>query len=299
MERLEFDGRVVIITGGARGLGRAHALLMAARGARVVVCDTGGDTEGLGESSAPAIEVVKEIEAGGGTAIATFASVASADGAASVVGEALDAFGQVDALINNAGIVRIGEFDEASPEDYQHHLDVHFFGTLHMSRATWPHLARSGVGRIVNTVSAVMLGLPKSAAYGSAKAATFGLTRHLALAGLSCGINVNAIAPGARTRLTESAKDSLPPGVFERVMANARPEDVAPVAAYLAHQSCSLTGEVLNANGGSVSRMVVMDTPGISDPNLTPEVVAARLSEILDTGAAVVHELTVAGPPPR
>jgi NAD(P)-dependent dehydrogenase (short-subunit alcohol dehydrogenase family) len=163
---------------------------------------------------------------------------------------------------------------------------VHYFGSVLVSRAAWPHLIESGTGRIVNTVSSAMLGVPDMVHYGSAKGAVYGLTRNLAVAGAADGIRVNAVAPGAGTRMLDEAVDALPPGTVEYMKEAMPPRMVAPVAAYLAHESCSLTGEVLNAAGGAVNRLVVANTAGIADPELTPEKVADRLDEILAIGAA-------------
>ncbi|MGA4992159.1 SDR family NAD(P)-dependent oxidoreductase [Nonomuraea bangladeshensis] len=296
MSTLDFTGRVAIVTGAGRGIGRAHALLLAERGASVVVNDLGGDTDGSSPSAGPAEQTVADIEKAGGSAVVSTASVATEDGAASIVATAIEAFGRVDAVINNAGNFRIAPFDELPLGTYQAFLDTHFFGSLMLARAAWPHLAASGRGRIVNTVSAALLGVPDMVHYGSAKGAVYGLTRNLAVAGAAHGIKVNAVAPGAATRMVELTGDSLPPGTIEYMREHMPPELVAPVAAYLAHESCGITGEVLTAAGGLVNRMVMLNTAGIHDPALTPETVADRLDEILDTSGAQVAALTVPDP---
>ena len=185
MSELRFDGRVAIVTGAGRGVGRSHAALLAAKGAKVVVADHGGGLDGLGSSAGPAAAVVAEIAAAGGTAVACYASVAEEDSAQTIVETALEAFGRVDIVINNAGIHDPGLFADLSAEQFRRMLDVHYFGTLNVTKAAWPHLVAAGYGRIVNTVSEAMLGgITQLSSYGAAKGAVFGLTRNLATEGL-------------------------------------------------------------------------------------------------------------------
>lgn len=293
MSELDFTGKTVIVTGAGRGLGRAYARLLAARGANVVVNDLGGDTDGAAPSAGPATLVAEEINAAGGTAVMNADSVASEEGARSIVATALDAFGRIDAVVNNAGNYRLASFEDLTLDTVQAFLDVHYKGSLLMAHAAWPHLVAAGEGRIVNTVSAAMAGVPDMVHYGSAKGAVYGLTRNLAVAGAAHGVKVNAVAPGAGTRMMDVAADALPPGTAEYMKEHMPPEMVAPVVAYLAHPACSLTGEVLNAAGGAVSRQVMMATRGIHDPGLTPEAVAARIEEICDPTQAQVTELMI------
>ncbi|MGO4748889.1 SDR family NAD(P)-dependent oxidoreductase [Streptomyces sp. 2MCAF27] len=282
MDTLSFADRVVVVTGAGRGIGRAHALLLAARGAGVVVADFGASVDGSGvDGDDPAADVVAQIRAAGGRAVSCRADVASESGAATMVNAAIGEFGRLDAVINNAGIVRTGRFDEIPVEEYERHLDVHFFGSLFLCRAAWPHLIASGTGRVVNTISAAMLGNPLMTHYGSSKGAVFGLTRNLAIEGAEHGILVNALAPGAGTRMAENSAASLSPEVMAYLRTQLLPEHVAPVAAYLVHPSCQVTGEVFNAAGGAVSRMAVVTTRGIHDTALTVETVAARFDDVM------------------
>ncbi|MFI0446550.1 SDR family NAD(P)-dependent oxidoreductase [Actinomadura sp. 6N118] len=288
---LDFTGSVVIVTGAGRGIGRAHALLLGARGASVVINDLGGDTDGIGPSDGPAQRVAAEVEAAGGTALANSDSIADPKGVASLVEQTLEGFGRLDGIVNNAGIYRLGGFEDLEPQVFQDFIDVHYFGTLLLCKAAWPHLAASGSGRIVNTVSGAMTGQPDMAHYGAAKGAVYGLTRNLAVAGAAHGIKANAVAPGAATRMLELARPSLPPGTVEWMQAEMPPEKVSPVVAYLVHPDCAITGEVINSAGGYISRMVMVNTPGVQDPEATPESVAARIGEITDPANAQIAEL--------
>jgi NAD(P)-dependent dehydrogenase (short-subunit alcohol dehydrogenase family) len=296
MSELRFDDRVVIVTGAGRGIGRCHALLLASKGARVVVADAGGGIDGRGSSPAPADEVVGEIQANGGEAIATHASVADEAGATSIVGSAIEAFGRLDAVVNNAGIHDPGLFEFLSVERFRTMLEVHFFGTLFVTRAAWPHFLSAGYGRVVNTTSEAMLGgIPELTSYGAAKGAVFGLTRNLATEGGRHGIRVNALAPRAHTRMSESHSEalasmlSLPLEVMDQIKASMPPELCAPAAAFLAHESCPLNGEVLQIGMGGVARLAVVRAQGIAKDPLTAEDIADNVASILDlTDAQVV-----------
>ncbi|WP_241384769.1 SDR family NAD(P)-dependent oxidoreductase [Rhodococcus sp. CH91] len=289
---LDFNDRVVVITGAGRGIGRAHAELLAARGAAVVVGDLGATIDGSGiDGDDPAAEVVAAITAAGGRAVACAADVATEEGANALVDIALAEFGRLDAVINNAGIVRTAPFDEVPYEEYQRHLDVHYFGALRLCRAAWPHLLKSPAGRVVNTISQAMLGNPDMSHYGGSKGALFGLTRNLAVEGLASGVKVNAIAPGAGTRMAEASADTLSPEVMEYMRTQLRPEHVAPVAAYLVHPDCTVTGEVFNVAGGIVNRLALVNTVGIHDPDLTVDTVAERIGDIMAITADAVPQV--------
>jgi NAD(P)-dependent dehydrogenase (short-subunit alcohol dehydrogenase family) len=294
-EKLQFDRRVVVVTGAGRGIGRAHALLLATRGARVVVADLGADVDGQGTSSAaPAEEVVAEIDAAGGEAVAVCASVSDEDGAESIIAKALDEYGQLDAVINNAGIHDPAPFDQLTVAQFRRMLEVHYFGTLFVCRAAWRHFASVGGGRIVNTTSeAVLGGIPELTSYGAAKGAVLGLTRNLATEGAALGIGANCLAPRAYTRMSASDSDRVAAvfGISEQDMAavNASmpPELCAPAAAYLAHPSCPLNGEVLQIGMGSVARLALVMSQGITKEGLTVDDIAENIDTIMDLTAAV------------
>jgi NAD(P)-dependent dehydrogenase (short-subunit alcohol dehydrogenase family) len=297
MSELRFDGRAAIVTGAGRGVGRCHALLLASRGAKVVVADLGGQLDGSGSSSEPAEAVAKEIEAAGGEAVACHASVAEEDGAASIVKTTLDAFGRVDVVVNNAGIADPDRFEELSPERFRKMVDVHYLGSVYVAFAAWPHMIEAGYGRIVNTCSEAAFGLvPKATSYGGAKGGVLGFTRELALEGQRHGIRVNAVAPRAQTRLSAPSvlakTHDLPESVFEGgVMDQFAPELVSPAAVFLAHESCTLDGEVLISGGGQVMRVALVANEGLSSANMTPEHIAEHLPELMDLSGA--HELKV------
>jgi len=303
MTELRFDQRSAIVTGAGRGVGRTHALLLAARGAAVVVADLGGLLDGSGSSSDPADDVVKEIQAAGGEAVACYASVADEDGARSMVQAAVDAFGRVDIVINNAGIAAPDSFADLDDSAFRRMADVHYLGTVNVVRAAWPHMVEAGYGRIVNTCSEAAFGItPKATPYGGGKGAVYGFSRSLAVEALQLGIRVNMIAPRANTRL--SGPDVLaktydvPVEVFAEgtTMAAFRPELVSPAAVYLAHESCQLNGEVLVAGAGQVFRIAALANDGITRDELSPEDVADGIETIMDmSGAHVIEAATLRG----
>ena len=297
MGELRFDGRAVIVTGAGRGVGRCHALLLAARGAKVVVADLGGQLNGTGSSNVPADEVVAEITAAGGEAVACYASVADEAGAASIVRSAIDAYGRVDAVINNAGIAEPDWFEDLTIERFRRMVDVHYMGTVQVCFAAWPHMVEAGYGRIVNTCSEAVLGMvPKNSAYGGAKGGVLGFTRTLALDAARYDIRVNAVMPRAQTRLADTPvlahTYDLPEETFQGgIMDTMRPELVSPVAAFLAHESCRLNGELLPAGAGQVMRVALIQNDGFTKHDLTPEDVAANLDKVMDMSGA--HEVKV------
>lgn len=264
-EDLRYDGRVAIVTGAGRGLGRAHALLLAQRGAKVVVNDLGGSKEGEGKDSGPANDVVQEIIAAGGDAIADTNDVGSEEGCHAIVETAVKDFGRIDIVVNNAGISRWATFPEADADNLERTLDVHLRGTWHTTRAAWPYMEKQGYGRVITTTSTGMLGLADNLAYATAKGALIGFTRSLAVAAAGKGILVNCIAPNAVTRPSESAKKPNIVTASAADEARMRAMDtshVAPMVAYLAHESCQVNGEILVAGAGRFARWFLGITQG-------------------------------------
>jgi NAD(P)-dependent dehydrogenase (short-subunit alcohol dehydrogenase family) len=252
---LGFDGKVAIITGAGGGLGRQHALLLASRGAQVVVNDLGGGIDGTGGSEGPAHATAKELESLGGVAVADTNSVATPEGGAAIVQTALEAFGRVDIVVNNAGILRDKAFHNMDAELLDPVIDVHLKGAFYVTQAAWGHMREQSYGRIVNTSSAAgIFGNFGQTNYGAAKAGLVGFTRVLAVEGAKNNIKANAIAPVARTRMTEELLGPL--------VDKLGPEYITPVVAWLAHEDVPVTGEVFSCGGGHVARIFTAVAPG-------------------------------------
>ena len=285
MADLSYANRVVVITGAGRGLGREYALAFAARGAAVVVNDLGTSLTGDGAAtSQPADDVVADIVKAGGRAVANYGSVGTVDGAQGVIEAALTAFGQVDTLVNNAGILNMKPFAEVTLDGLQRQLSVHVLGSFLMCKAVWPHMVARKYGRIVNTVSGGIFGLPGLAEYGPAKGGVFAFSRSLALEAIELGIRVNAIAPQASTRMLHAS--GLSPDLRERLDKIMKTDLVAPGPLYLGHESCAINGETLAVSGGKVCRIGLSYNEGFSDPHLTPEMIRDRMDEVLDQSTA-------------
>jgi NAD(P)-dependent dehydrogenase (short-subunit alcohol dehydrogenase family) len=270
-----FDGRVAVVTGAGRGIGRAHALLLAERGASVVVNDLGGSMEGVGTDVEPASAVVAEIVAAGGVAIADSSDVATTAGGQALVEAAVEQYGRIDILVNNAGIVRWAGFPEADAENLERHLAVHVGGSFNTTRAAWPHMVEQRYGRVVMTTSTGMFGLPNNLSYATAKAAVVGMTRSLKTAGAKHGIKVNLIAPAAQTRMAGPPTDET---------ARMTSDLVAPMVAFLAHEDCPVSGEIYAAGAGRFARIFVATTVGYVHPEPEPTIedVAANWATIND-----------------
>jgi NAD(P)-dependent dehydrogenase (short-subunit alcohol dehydrogenase family) len=263
-DALGFDGKVAIITGAGGGLGRQHALLLASRGALVVVNDLGGAVDGTGSSAGAAQVVVDEITAAGGEAVADTNSVATPEGGAAIVDTAISAFGRIDIVINNAGILRDKSFHNMEPDLMNPVFDVHLKGAFHVTQPAWVRMREQGFGRIVSTSSAAgLFGNFGQTNYGAAKMGLVGFTRVLAVEGAKYNIKANAIAPLALTRMTEDLMgalgDKLDPGL------------VSPLVTYLAHEDCEPSGRVFSVGGGRIAEVFIGETKGWASPTLTVE----------------------------
>jgi len=290
MAQLRFDGQVAIVTGAGSnpGLGRAHAMLLASRGAKVVVNDLGVGSDGTGRVRSNAEAVVEEIRAAGGEAVADLHSVAGEDSAKAIVQTALDTWGRLDVLVNNAGIGVVAGFDEISSNDIGRLINVHLMGHIWMSRAAWPHMLKARYGRIVNTTSGAMFGMDGLTVYAAAKFGIYGLTRGLANEGARHNIKCNALSPGAATVSGPRFFRMADPKMQEAYDAKFKAELVSPAVAYLAHQSCDVTGTLFDAGGGHVSARLICATPGIENPELTIEDVSASIAEMFDEARLAV-----------
>ncbi|HEY6533952.1 MAG TPA: SDR family NAD(P)-dependent oxidoreductase [Acidimicrobiales bacterium] len=294
VDELRFDGKVAIVTGGGRGFGRSHARELARRGASVVVADYGMEVDGIGWSEEPARSVVQEIRDAGGEATAVLANCAVETEAQRVVQTAIDAYGKLDVLVNNAGISDPDWLADQTSERLIRMVDNQFFTTLWMTKAAWPHLEASG-GNVVCTASEATTGnVPKAPAYSGAKGGVLSLSKALALDGRRLGIRVNAISPRGKTRMVTPERMALhydqPPETFEHSFDTMPTEYASAAVIFFAHESCEVTGETFVCGGGTVLRLALIETHGIVNESggVSPEEIAARLDEVLDSTDAKV-----------
>ena len=286
---MRFDGRVAVVTGAGNGLGRAYALALAERGAKVLVNDLGGDIHGTGGSEGPAVATVRAINDAGGTAEANFDTVATGAGGNAIIAQALDTWGRVDIVINNAGaVIARGPIDQNTDEQYQADLMVAAGGAFFVTRAAWKHMWDCDYGRILNVSSSAFLGMNSSAGYPAAKGATWGLTRNLAYraAGAGRNVKVNCVMPTAAARMTKLMGDSISAGMDEFYP----PEAAAPAAAFLVHEDVPVSGEMFAIGGDAIRRVFVGIGHGFQAPRgeLTPESIRDHFAEVMDVSEHIV-----------
>jgi NAD(P)-dependent dehydrogenase (short-subunit alcohol dehydrogenase family) len=271
------EGRVAVVTGSGGGLGRQHALLLAERGAKVVVNDLGGARDGTGAGSEMADSVVAEIVDAGGEAVANYDNVATSEGGAALVQTAIDAFGTVDIVMNNAGILRDVTFHKMEEAQWDAVVKVHLYGTYHVTRAAWPHLREQSYGRVIVTSSTSgIYGNFGQSNYGAAKMGVVGLINTLALEGRKYGITANAIVPIAATRMTED--------IFaEEALEAFDPAYVSPLVVHLAGEECAETGSIVLAGAGNYARVAYFQATGAQFGEVpTVDDLAARWDEVTD-----------------
>lgn len=255
MSDIRYDGRVAVITGAGGGLGKTYALEMARRGAKVVVNDLGGKSDGTGAGHSMADQVVDEIKKAGGEAVANYDSVSTPEGGEGIIQSALNAFGRVDVVVNNAGILRDKTFLKLTPDELGIVLDVHLKGAFYVSQPAFRAMKEKGYGRFIFTSSAAgILGNFGQTNYGAAKMGLVGLMNVLSVEGAKYNIKCNAIAPTARTRMTEELLGPLAPLLD--------PETVTPLVVYLGSEACELTHEIFSVGGGRFARMFIGLAPG-------------------------------------
>ncbi len=271
-----FDSRVAVITGAGRGLGREYALLLSSKGAKVIVNDPGVSVKGEGSDAGPAEEVVREIRAAGGEAVACTESVATPAGGRAIIQAALDHYGRIDVLIHNAGNVRYGSLEEITQEDFEAVVNVHLMGAFHVVRPAFPIMCKAAYGRMVLTSSiGGLYGTRRVVNYGVSKAGIIGLNNVIAIEGAEKGVKSNIILPGAVTRMADGLDISQYPPMG--------PDLVAPVVGWLAHESCSISGEMLISMAGRVAKALIVETEGVYRPSWSIDEVAQQIDAIRDT----------------
>jgi len=284
MSEIRFDGRTAVITGAGGGLGRTYAIDLASRGANVVVNDLGGASDGTGGGSSMADAVVKEIQEAGGQAVANYDSVSTPEGGAAIVQSALDAFGSVDVVINNAGILRDKTFAKLTPEDLEIVLDVHLKGAFYVSQPAFRHMKDAGYGRFLYTASAAgIFGNFGQTNYGAAKMGLVGLSNVLAVEGAKYNIKSNVIAPIAKTRLTEA--------LLGPVADSLAPDCVTPLSVYLVSEACEVSHEIYSVGGGRFARIFIGLAPGWTKGQgavVTAEDIQSNLEQIREPEGYII-----------
>jgi NAD(P)-dependent dehydrogenase (short-subunit alcohol dehydrogenase family) len=277
-ERISLEGKVAVVTGAGRGLGRAYVELLAERGARVVVNDLGTDVSGFGTDSTVAGQVAELIRSRGGEAIANDSDVSTPEGGSDLIATTIQHFRRIDLLVNNAGICGSQLFEDSTLEDFDHYWRVHVGGPVNTMKAAWPYMVAQRYGKIVLTTSVVgLFGMRAQATYAAAKSAVVGLMRILAIEGAEHGILVNTISPNGYTRMHPAAGSRTSAAEGRRTMPV---EAVAPAIVWLASDGCSETNRIYNVEAGTIQRIAVVMGPGFYDAHLTPESIAANYAKV-------------------
>ncbi|MER2203437.1 MAG: SDR family NAD(P)-dependent oxidoreductase [Rhodococcus sp. (in: high G+C Gram-positive bacteria)] len=285
MEKYRFDGRVAVVTGAGRGIGRAYAHLLGELGAKVVVNDLGGTIEGSGSDANPDQAVAQEIIDAGGVAVADTSDISTVAGGKRAIETALENFGRIDIVINNAGNVRFGGLPDVDVDNIESHLAVHVKGAFNTSHAAWPHMLEQNYGRIVITTSIGMFGLPDNTGYATAKAAVLGMANSMTLSAGEHDIKINVIAPNAMTRMGGAPSD----GMDEMRKGKDEPKSemdpalVAPMVGYLAHEACDVSGETYLAGAGRFAHLFV----GVTEGHLHPDPHSATIEDVVDNMARI------------
>jgi NAD(P)-dependent dehydrogenase (short-subunit alcohol dehydrogenase family) len=287
-ERISLEGKVAVVTGAGRGLGRAYVELLAERGARVVVNDLGTDVSGFGKDATIADQVADLIRSRGGEAIANDSDVSTAEGGSDLIATTIEHFGRIDLLVNNAGICGSQLFEDTTLDDFDHYWRVHVGGPVNTVKAAWPHMAAQRYGKIILITSvAGLFGIRGQATYAAAKGAAVGLMRVLAIEGAECGILVNTISPSGYTRMHPAATGAgsvfgrtSDPAWLKQSEATMPVEAVAPAIVWLASDSCTETNSIYNVEAGAVQRIAIVMGPGFYDPHLTPESIAENYAKV-------------------
>jgi NAD(P)-dependent dehydrogenase (short-subunit alcohol dehydrogenase family) len=278
-KRISLEGKVAVVTGAGRGLGRAYVELLAERGAQVVVNDLGTDVSGFGKDSTIAEQVADLIRSRGGKAIANDSDVSTSEGGSDLIATTIERFGRIDLLVNNAGICGSQLFEDATLDDFDHYWRVHLGGPVNTVKAAWPHMVAQRYGKIILTTSVVgLFGLRGQATYAAAKCAVIGLMRILAIEGAEHGILVNTISPVGYTRMHAAAVAD--PAWLKQSEATTPVEAVAPAIVWLASDSCSETNRIYNVEAGVIQRIAIVMGPGFYDPHLTPESIAENYAKV-------------------
>jgi NAD(P)-dependent dehydrogenase (short-subunit alcohol dehydrogenase family) len=278
-ERISLEGKVAVVTGAGRGLGRAYVELLAERGAQVVVNDLGTDVSGFGKDSTIAEQVADFIRSRGGEAIANDSDVSTPEGGSDLIATTIEHFGRIDLLVNNAGICGSQLFQDATLDDFDHYWRVHLGGPVNTVKAAWPHMVAQRYGKIILTTSVSgLFGIRGQATYAAAKCAVVGLMRILAIEGAEHGILVNTVSPSGYTRMHPAAVAN--PAWLKQSEATMPVEAVAPAIVWLASDSCSETNRIYNVEAGVIQRIAIVMGPGFHDPHLTPESIAENYAKV-------------------